>query len=328
MTKQIFLAPRSNETAYKNYISSMQGKQFEEISPYLNSQETESLKGDDRYFVWGCQPGLRNKWDEMQHGDYVLFYAHGRFVSVGTLKFKKYSKDLALSLWPASKESGEPWSCVFFVENVQEVNLSLEEFNENTGYRFKAVMGFMRVSKEEALANLTQKFGSTEGFVQSLMVGIDDNSVNELVDLSSKSLSSLTKEDKAKLDKLTRDKTPEEIEFAIQLYAEKQLEKKPEQVIKLVKSYKRNVGMIKALKEKYQNKCQVCGFTFQTAKGTYYSEAAHIIPISDATKGVDHPDNIWILCANHHKMLDRQALNAKGPSSYEMGGTIHELMHK
>jgi predicted restriction endonuclease len=86
--------------------------------------------------------------------------------------------------------------------------------------------------------------------------------------------------------------------------------------------------MVKALKEKYQNKCQICGFTFKTVKGTYYSEAAHIIPISDASEGVDHPDNIWILCANHHKMLDRQAINATGSHTYEIDGVKHALTYK
>jgi hypothetical protein len=62
--RKIFLAPRSNETAYKNYVSSMQGKKFEDIEPYLTSEEVAELAGDDKYFVWGCQPSLsqtRNK---------------------------------------------------------------------------------------------------------------------------------------------------------------------------------------------------------------------------------------------------------------------------
>lgn len=326
--KQIFLAPRSNETAYKNYVSSMQGKRFEEIEPYLDSKESELLKGDERYFVWGCQPGQRNKWNEMQYGDYVLFYSHGHFVSVGTLKFKKLSEELALSLWPKSKDTGEPWSCVFFVDNVREIELSLGEFNRYTNYNFRAVMGFQPVKNTQAIANLEARFGSIDGFIRSLVIGMDEEQVDELIELSEKSTSSLTHEDTVKLDNLTRDRSFEEIEFALQLYAKRQLNKKPEQIIKLTKSYKRNIGLVITLKEKYQNKCQICGFTFQTARGTYYSEAAHIIPISDGREGIDHPDNIWILCANHHKMLDRQALNAIGPHTYEINGAIHELLYK
>jgi hypothetical protein len=193
--KQIYLAPRSNETAYKNYISSMQGKKFEDLTPYLSPDEIAALKGDDRYFVWGCQPSLRGRWEEMQHGDYVMFYSHGRFVSVGSLKFKKYSEDLALSLWPASKVSGEPWSCVFFVENVQDIDLSLEAFNADTDYHFRAIMGFMRVSSDEATKNIAAKYGSTEEYVRVLVTGISGETAEKIIDLSSKT--DLTEEDKA-----------------------------------------------------------------------------------------------------------------------------------
>jgi predicted HNH restriction endonuclease len=324
--RRIFLAPRSNETAYKNYMSSMQGKPLDDFLPYLSDEEVLELRGNERYFVWGCQPSLRARWEKMELGDYVFFYAQGRFISVGRLKFKKYSEDLALSLWPKSADSGEPWSCVFFVEDVQEINLPLSEFNDITGYSLKALQGFMQISSEEAVNRIIAKYGSTDGFVVSLTSGLDDRAISEVISIATKSSSDVTVEDKAKLDSLTRDRTPEEIERLVRSYAERQQGKTPEQIEKLTKSYRRNVGMVKILKEKYQNKCQICGFTFKTSKGTFYSEAAHIIPISEATSGIDSPDNIWILCANHHKMLDRGAIEAINKSSYRQGGVVHRLM--
>lgn len=324
--RRIFLAPRSNETAYKNYMSSMQGKPLDDFIPYLTEQEQRELRGNDRYFVWGCQPSLRSRWEKMEHGDYVFFYAQGRFISVGRLRFKKYSEDLALSLWPKSSESGEPWSCVFFVEDVQDINLPLAEFNDITGYSIKALQGFMQISSEGAIGNIITKYGSTDGFVEALTSGMDDRSLGEVISIASKAPGDITTEDKAKLDDLTRDRTPEEIERLVLAYAERQQGKTPDQVEKLTKSYRRNVGMVKVLKEKYGNKCQICGFTFKTDKGTFYSEAAHIIPISDGTSGVDSPDNIWILCANHHKMLDRGALKALDKYTYRQDGVTHKLL--
>lgn len=262
----------------------------------------------------------------MEYGDYAFFYSHGRFISVGTLRFKKFSEDLALSLWPKSDTSGEPWSCVFFVENVQDIDLPLAEFNEVTGYSLKALQGFMRISSEYAVRNIVTKYGSTEGFVASLTSGMDERALSEVVAIASKSSADITTEDKAKLDNLTRDKSPEEIEELIRRYAERQQGKTPDQVEKLSKSYRRNTGMVKVIKEKYGNRCQICGFTFKTSKGTYYSEAAHIIPISDADVGVDSPDNIWVLCANHHKMLDRGALEAVDREHYRQDGETHKLM--
>jgi len=306
----------------------MQGKPIDDFLPYLTGDEASELRGNERYFVWGCQPSLRSRWEKMEVGDYVFFYAQGRFISIGRLRFKKYSEDLALSLWPKSTDSGEPWSCVFFVEDVQEINLPLPEFNEVTGYSLKALQGFMQISSEDAIARIMAKYGSTDGFVSSLTSGMDDRSLSEVVAIAAKATGDITTEDKAKLDNLTRDRSAEEIERLVRAYAERQQGKTPEQIEKLTKSYRRNVGMVKVLKEKYQNKCQICGFTFETSRGTFYSEAAHIIPISDATAGIDSPDNIWILCANHHKMLDRGAIKALDRYRYQLGNAVYDLKQK
>jgi 5-methylcytosine-specific restriction endonuclease McrA len=307
-------------------MSSMQGKAFDDISPFLNDIEKNQLAGDAKYFVWGCQPSLQSRWDKMEHGDYVLFYAQGRFISVGTLKFKKKSESLALSLWPKSQESGEPWSCVFFVKNMQDINLPLGEFNDITGYKLQALQGFMQITSSEALNRIEGQYGSTDALIRSLTIGIPNRDLSEIATLVSKPSADFTKEDTAKLDELTRSRTPEEIEAVLKAYSEKQLGKKPEQVARLTKSYRRNVGLVAALKEKYDNKCQICGFTFKTSAGTFYSEAAHIIPISKALAGVDSPDNIWILCANHHKMLDRGAIVSIDSSSYTENGVVKKLL--
>jgi len=328
MMKRIFLAPRSNETAYKNYMSSMQGKPLDDFLPYLTEDEAGYLLGNDRYFVWGTQPSKRSSWEKMELGDYIFFYERGRFISVGRLSFKKYSEELALSLWPKSADSGEPWSCVFFVEDIQNINLPISEFQDITGYTMDKVQGFMQVTKASAIEGIVRQFGSTEGFVNSLTSGMDDRSISEVISIVSKAMNDVTTEDKAKLDNLTRDRSPEEIERLVRAYAERQQGKTPEQVEKLTKSYRRNVGMVKVLKEKYGNRCQICGFTFKTSKGTFYSEAAHIIPISDATSGVDSPDNIWILCANHHKMLDRGAIESIDNQQYCQDGVVYELKER
>jgi predicted restriction endonuclease len=155
---------------------------------------------------------------------------------------------------------------------------------------------------------------------------LKDDDIDALVKLSQQSVSKMTNVDIAKLDKLTRERPIEDIENLIQLYAQKQLSKTPEQVTKLVTSFKRNIGMVNVIKRKFGSRCQICGFTFKTSSGSYYSEAAHVIPISKAVEGVDSPDNIWILCPNHHKMLDKGAIIAKDQHSYIENNEIKELL--
>jgi hypothetical protein len=322
--RNIFLAPRSNETAYKNYMSSMQGKRIEELAPYLSHEDLGQLEGDDRYFVWGCQPSQESKWRKMRHGDYVLFYARGRFISYGQLKFKKKSEILALSLWPKSKDSDEPWSCVFFVESIHEINLPIKEFASLTGYNIDRVQGFMPVVT--ALPKIIKRYGSTENFMNSLQSNLGTGEIAELITIIDQPSKSVSAEDKTRIDDLTRGKTEEELENSLAEYAKGALGKAPEQVERIVKSFKRNRKLVTDIKAKYQNKCQICGFTFKMATGAYYSEAAHIIPISSREAGVDSPDNIWVLCANHHKMLDMGAIRSISKSEYEEAGKIKVLL--
>lgn len=322
--KNIFLAPRSNETAYKNYISSMQGVPKARLEKYLNDPDKIVLQHTDTIHAWGCQPSLESRWSQMQYGDYVLFYARGKFVSVGELIFKKKSEDLALALWPRSKETNEPWICVFFVDKLVEIDLPLEDFNKITGYNLPAVMGFMPVRK--GMEQIVKRFGDVEGFVQTLKSGLQLSDIDELASITKLAITQKQLESVAKFDELTRGRGEEELEEALKKHAASANDVTPEKITKLVRTFRRNGKLVRDMKEKYKNECQICGFTFKTAKGSYYSEAAHIVPISSGKEGVDTPDNMWILCPNHHKMLDMGAIKALSASEYEQDGSKKTLM--
>jgi hypothetical protein len=302
----------------------MQGVPKTNLEKYLNSSEMVSLNEVDTIHAWGCQPSLENKWNSMEYGDYVMFYARGRFISVGELIFKKKSNELALALWPRSKETHEPWNCVFFVNNLIEIDLSLEDFNEITGYKLTAVMGFMPI--RNGINNLEKRFGSVDRFVEQLKTGLQLSKIDELATISNIPLSINSKESIAKFDELTRDKSDEVIETALANYARASSGITPEKITKLISSYKRNRRLVADIKSKYKNKCQICGFTFRMSNGNYYSEAAHIIPISSGKEGVDSPDNIWVLCANHHKMLDTCAIKSVSKTEYIQDGITKTLV--
>lgn len=302
----------------------MSGRPKADIWEFLSENEKEQLKNNDKFFIWGCQPSLEKRWERMQLGDYVLFYAKGKFVAVGELQFKKKDEELAKTLWPISKETREPWSCVFFVQNLATISLPIEDFAEMTGYKMDRVQGFMRVSK--GLDGIVKRFGSTDNFIESLRSGLDLADVKELSQISEKSSSKMSPEDQARFDDLTRGKSDEEIEQALQNYAKNALNKTPEQITKQVTTYKRNRRFINDLKQKHKNQCQICGFTFTANNGNLYSEAAHIIPISSGMVGVDSPDNIWILCPNHHKMLDFGAIVAETNQTYKQNGETKQLL--
>lgn len=302
----------------------MQGRPQEDVFPYLSSVEQQVFKDQKSFFIWGCQPSLENRWRVMEENDYILFYARGKFIAAGELQFKKKSVALAQSLWPVSKNTHEPWSCVFFVKNLANISLPIGDFCALTGYKMDRVQGFMRVST--GLDKIIHQYGSPDSYIESLKTGLSNSDIRELSALSEKTHSKLNPEETARLDELTRGKRDEEIEKALTNYAKNALNMSPEQVVKQVKTYKRNRSLVNNLKEKYKSKCQICGFTFKTTSGSYYSEAAHIIPISSGKKGIDTPDNIWILCPNHHKMLDFGALTVVSINTYLESGKVKSLL--
>lgn len=69
----------------------------------------------------------------------------------------------------------------------------------------------------------------------------------------------------------------------------------------LLEKIKRYQNLVRKLKNKYDNKCQLCGFTFEKQDGSNYSEAHHIVRLAD--NGSQGENNVIIVCPNHHRML-------------------------
>jgi len=68
------------------------------------------------------------------------------------------------------------------------------------------------------------------------------------------------------------------------------------------KQYKRDNKTIVQLKILRDFKCQICNITILKKDNSYYIEAAHIT--EKRQKGSETPDNLLILCPNHHKEFD------------------------
>jgi putative restriction endonuclease len=79
-------------------------------------------------------------------------------------------------------------------------------------------------------------------------------------------------------------------------------ENEPVEIIVNRKTYKRDNKTIAQLKIYRDFKCQICGHSIIKKDGSKYIEAAHIKPKHQ--KGSETPDNIILLCPNHHKEFD------------------------
>lgn len=68
----------------------------------------------------------------------------------------------------------------------------------------------------------------------------------------------------------------------------------------------RDTTQSKLVKELYNYKCQICGWTTGSPrlKNYWYCEAHHVQPLAKKYGGPDHKSNIVALCPSHHCMMD------------------------
>jgi predicted HNH restriction endonuclease len=53
----------------------------------------------------------------------------------------------------------------------------------------------------------------------------------------------------------------------------------------------------------FTEKSQICGFGFREKYGVDFAEAHHIIPFTQSMN--NNPENILILCPNHHRVIHK-----------------------
>jgi hypothetical protein len=182
---RIFLAPRSNETSHKNFLSTIDnGVDYSIVEPHLDADGRERLSGRSKIFAWGNKETKKTSWEKMQLGDLVLFYkgregneTEGKLVYAGTLVHKQLSDRLGLSLWPP-KMGQEPWSCIFFLDDLRPIFIPISDISDLAGYsRGFVVQGFMPL-KERAVSRILDRFGNVERFLAHYSRGRSDAQSN------------------------------------------------------------------------------------------------------------------------------------------------------
>lgn len=71
----------------------------------------------------------------------------------------------------------------------------------------------------------------------------------------------------------------------------------------------RDTKVARKIKSLHGDRCQLCGHVTQLADGQTYSEAHHIRPLGRPHDGPDTPENILVLCPNHHVLCDYGAID-------------------
>lgn len=100
-------------------------------------------------------------------------------------------------------------------------------------------------------------------------------------------------------------------------------EEDAEEVLVNHKKYKRDNKTIAEIKIIRNFKCQICNHSVRMKDGREYIEAAHIVP--KHLKGRETPDNIILLCPNHHKEFDYGDLKILSHSKKEVHFILNSI---
>ena len=247
--------------------------------------------------AWGTKAGTDDAnvttWEAMEPGDWVLFYSEERFPVAGRVLVRERSQQVAEELW-GSDEDGRTWECLYLLDELRWIEAPRVEVLKALGYeraqRFYP-RKFIRVARplprryrsvEDMLADMAS-VGSALGEAVSAVEGGDDAAVAVAIDPLVERMSEAAL--KKAIGKHTASAPPAVREA-------------------LVRQIARNRRIVVKLKRLYGGRCQCCGFTFAKANGEPYSEVAHLRAISNREADLDTKDNLVVLCANHHRMLD------------------------
>ncbi|WP_199896989.1 HNH endonuclease [Halarchaeum acidiphilum] len=85
----------------------------------------------------------------------------------------------------------------------------------------------------------------------------------------------------------------------------------------------RNTDLTHDMKRMYGHTCQICGVSRRGPDGGPYAEAHHIRPLGRPHDGPDEPENILVLCPNHHADFDYGRLTID-PGTYRVTHTYED----
>jgi len=171
-----FLAPRSGEKSYENFLSTIKhGVPYQRIAPYLADEGKVKVLAEEVIYAWGNREGTSSYWKAMQYGDTVIFYAKGRLVMAGEVYYKQHSPQLALAMWPPD-DHGNPWEYTFFLKNLRPVSIPMTLINRLANFKPNYIIQGFRDIAGERLDGIVSQYGSFE----NLLSDFADQSSDEI----------------------------------------------------------------------------------------------------------------------------------------------------
>lgn len=160
---RVAVQPCGNSAAQEHYVDTIKNLVASEaVTSHLNVEQLKEFTSacGKRVAVWGVTPGQRgqnrNKWAKLRPGDIALLYRNGKIFSQGRIVLCLQNRALAEALWSVM-DDGETWEYVYFLDDLQEVEVPIERFNKALGYKENNIIqGFnvYEADKAEALLEM------------------------------------------------------------------------------------------------------------------------------------------------------------------------------
>ena len=177
----LYLVPASGENINKTILNGVDISTAEKFLLPFNCNRLKELLGEKQDFhCWAMTEGTKSEFDKMYKGDTILFVEKGTgaFKYVADVLSTATSEELGNYLW--TYVPYKPWKYIYFLENIQEINIAKKDLVVALGYSPNyQVPGAIRV-KDSAVHAIKLKYGSIHNFLNTLNKPADTKKVEAI----------------------------------------------------------------------------------------------------------------------------------------------------
>jgi 5-methylcytosine-specific restriction protein B len=167
----IFISPQAGEQSTQKYFKTDNGGyRASDLEQILSVNDYENLKSFSEVFFWGNKPNSKSKWEKIETGDFILFYAKRMIVAYSRIIYKTHNPKLAEEIWGWTKtENGDDvlWEYLYFFENPVPIQMPFIRLIDFAGYsKNYVIQGFTSYSLKGS-EKINVEYGNVETFLQS-----------------------------------------------------------------------------------------------------------------------------------------------------------------
>jgi hypothetical protein len=137
----VAIQPCGDSVGRQHYVDTIRNLiKPERIRPLLTSAQLAEfdVRLNGPVAVWGVTNGEnginRKKWEKLKPGDLALLYRDKKIFSQGRIALTLNNAPLASNLW-SFREDGTTWENVYFMDDLQEIDVPVARFNRAMGYK-------------------------------------------------------------------------------------------------------------------------------------------------------------------------------------------------